>query len=49
MNGDIGPGKAKEICLEAHFGLLKKYNDLLERDCDDMKATIKNLGMKCQK
>lgn len=42
---DIGLTKAETVRLDDHVGFLNKYNDLLGRDCEDMKATIKTLSL----
>lgn len=40
LKGDFGCAKAGLIRLDGQVGLLKKCNFLLERKCDDMKATV---------
>lgn len=44
--GDLVRGKAEVELLDGNFGLLNKYNDHVERECEDMKAMIKTFRVK---
>lgn len=41
--------KAEVVRSDGHSGLLTKFNDRIERECEDMKDTIKTLRMTVEK
>lgn len=49
MKGNQDLVKAKIVRLDVHAWLLKENNDLLERKCEDKKATVNTLCMVEQK
>ena len=46
VKGELGRAKSELVRLDAHVALLNKCNDRLERECEELKATVTTLRMK---
>jgi len=46
VKGELGRAKSELVRLDAHVALLNKCNDRLERECEELKATVATLRLK---